>query len=153
MLGIRRSARDDDEVREMPGTVIGAVAAGTAPLPFLAVYAVIFIVHGGIHPIAPPDITQTAHGELVAGFIAAGLFVVALIALLWMVSGSRRWPFVLVQLGILATAIDFYVDVTKGGRFISFIAALAAAVALACALAPPSWAYVGQRIPRLARSG
>jgi hypothetical protein len=153
MWGFSRDARDEDDVREMPGTVIGAVAAGTAPLPFLAVYAVMFIVHGGIHPIAPPDITETPHGELMVGFLAAGLFIVALIALLWMLSGSRRWPFVLVQLGMLATAIDFYVDVTKGGRLISFVAALSALVALACSLAPPSWAYVGQRVPRLARSG
>ncbi len=128
-----------------------AVAAGTTPLPFLAVYAVMFIVHGGIHPVAPPDITSTTHGELVAGIIAAALFVVAVVALLWMLSGRRRWPFVLVQLGMLATAIDFFFDVTKGGRTISFVVALASLVALGCSFAPTAWDYVGQRRPRFRR--
>jgi hypothetical protein len=115
------------------------------------VYAVLFIVHGTINPVAPPDITSTTGGELVAGIIAAVLFIVAVIALLWMLNGRRRWPFVLVQLGMLATAIDFFIDVTKGGRLVSFVVAVTAAAALACSAAPQSWEYFGQRIPRLRR--
>ncbi|HZC69418.1 MAG TPA: hypothetical protein VE442_01870 [Jatrophihabitans sp.] len=152
MLGMRRSVRDDDEVRDTPTAVVWAVAAGTAPLPFLAVYAVLFIVHGGFHHVAPPDITSTQRGELVAGLIALGLFVVGVMALVWMLSGRRRWPFVLVQLGMLATAIDFFVDVTKGGRFVSFVVAVAALAALCCAFAPQSWRHVGQEPPRLGRA-
>lgn len=143
--------RDDDEVRETPSTVVWAVAAGTAPLPFLAVYAVMFIVHGGIHPVAPPDITDSTRGELLAGITALVLFVVAVAALLWLLSGRRRWPFALVQLGLLATAIDFFVDVTKGGRMISLVVAVASVTALACAFAPASWAYLGRTRPRLRR--
>jgi hypothetical protein len=141
--------------------VVGAVAAGTAPLPFLAVYAVLFIVHGGVHPVAPPDITSSPHGELMAGIVALVLFVVAVIALLWMLNGTRRWPFLLVQLGLLATAVDFLADDTKGGRAISFLVALACLAALALALAPDSWAYLSRspaprrrrRMPLGARSG
>lgn len=143
--------RDEDEVRETPSAVVWAVAAGTAPLPFLAVYAVLFIIHGSVHPVAPPDITSTQHGEFVAGLIALGLFVVAVVALLWMLNGRRRWPFVLVQLGMLATAIDFFVDVTKGGRLVSFVVAVAAFVALVCAFLPQSWQHVGRTVPRLRR--
>jgi hypothetical protein len=139
--------RDDDEVREAPPAVVGAVAAGTAPVPFLAVYSVMFIVHGGFHPVVPPDITSTAHGELIAGLIAFALFVVAIIALLWMLNGRRRWPFVLVQLGVLATAIDFLLDSTKGGRLVSFVLVLTCVVALVFSFAPQAWEHVGRRRP------
>jgi hypothetical protein len=149
MLRVGRDVRNDDEVRDTPGAVVWAVAAGTAPLPFLGVYAVLFIVHGTFNPVAPPDITTTTGGELVAGIIAAALFIIDVVALLWMLNGRRRWPFVLVQLGMLATAIDFFIDVTKGGRQVSFVVALAALIALCCAAAPQSWEYFGQRLPRL----
>lgn len=137
----------DDEDRETPSTVVWAVASGTASLPFLAVYAVLFIVHGRFHKVAPPDITNTANGEFVAGIAALAGFLVALVALLWMLNGSRRWPFVLVQLAMLAIAIDFILDDTKGGRFISFIVAGTALVAVVLAFAPDSWEYVGRRRP------
>jgi hypothetical protein len=145
MLRSRQDARDDSEVVETPSVVVGAVAAGTAPLPFLAVYAVIFIVHGGVHKVAPPDITSTSHGELVAGVIALVAFVVAVVALLWLLNGTRRWPFLLVQLAMLGTAIDFVLDVTKGGRLISFIVAVAALVALVLGLLPESAHHVRSR--------
>jgi hypothetical protein len=151
MLRMGKDVRNDDEVRETPGTVVWAVAAATAPLPFLGVYAVLFIVHGTFNPVAPPDITSTTGGELVAGIIAAALFMIDVIALLWMLNGRRRWLFVLVQLGMLGTAIDFFVDVTKGGRLVSFVVALASLIALACAAAPQSWEYFGQQLPRLRR--
>src|ERR687887_2716699 len=148
MLGIRRSERDEDEIRETPAAIVWAVAAGTAPLPFLAVYATLFIVHGGFHHVAPPDITSTQHGELVAGLVALGLFVVAVVTLVWMLGGRRRWPFALVQLGMLATAIDFFVNVTRGGRFVSFVVAVAALAALCFAFAPGSWQHFGRDVPK-----
>lgn len=143
--------RNDDEVRDAPNAVVWAVAAGTAALPFLAVYAVMFIVHGGIHRVVPPDITNTSRGELIAGVVALALFVVDLAALLWMMNGRRRWPFLLVQLGMLGTAIDFFIDVTKGGRVVSFVVALASVAAIVCALLPPAWEYFGRPTPKLRR--
>ena len=98
-----RAVRDeDDDPREAPPTVVGATAAGVAPLPFLAVYAVLFISHGSFHPVVPPDITTTKHGELVAGFIALGLFIVEALSVLWLMNGRRRWLFVLTQAATLA---------------------------------------------------
>jgi hypothetical protein len=146
-----KNVRNDDEVRETPSTVVWAVASGTAALPFLAVYAVMFIVHGGIHRVVPPDITSSSRGELIAGIIALALFVVDLVALFWMMNGRRRWPFLLVQLGMLGTAIDFFIDVTKGGRFVSFVVALASLAAIVCALLPPSWAHFDRTMPTLRR--
>jgi hypothetical protein len=146
-----KNVRDDDEIRETPNAVVWAVAAGTAPLPFLAVYAVMFIVHGSVHRVVPPDITNSAHGELVAGIIALALFVIDIVALFWMMNGRRRWPFMLVQLGMLATAIDFFIDDTKGGRFVSFVVALAALAAVVCGLLPAAWEFFGRSAPRLRR--
>jgi hypothetical protein len=151
MLRISKDTRDD-EVTETPPAIIGAVAAGTVPLPFLAVYAVMFIVHGGVHRVVPPDITSTARGELMAGIVALAIFVVAVVALLWLLNGRRRWPFAIVQLGMLAIAIDFLLDETKGGRFVSFLVALACVVALGFAFAPQAWNYLGRHV-RLARTG
>jgi hypothetical protein len=148
MFRTGRDVHDEDVVRDTPGSVVGAVAAATASLPFLAVYAILFIVHGGVHPVAPPDITDTAHGELVAGFIALAWFVVAVTALLWLLNGRRRWPFVLVQAALLGTAVDFLIDPTKGGRGTSFIVALASLIALVLAFAPDTWEYVGRPRPK-----
>jgi hypothetical protein len=139
--------RNDDEVRETPPSVVGAVAAGTVPLPFLAIYAVMFIVHGGFHRVVPPDITNSARGELIAGIIALVLFIVLIVVLLWMLNGRRRWPFVVVQLAVLVTAVAFVLDDTKGGRAVSLIVGVAALIALGFAAAPDSWTHVGRSRP------
>lgn len=143
------SGRSDDVDRESPPTVVGAVAAGTAPLPILAVYAVVFIVRGGFHHVVPPDITGTNRGELVAGIVALVLFAVSVVALLWMLGGTRRWPFVVVQLGMLGAALDFLVDSTRGGRFVSVVLLVAAVLALVLSFAPQSARYFrdGERAP------
>jgi hypothetical protein len=133
---------DEDLERDTPPVVVGAVAAGSVPLPFLAVYAVMFIVHGGFHPVVPPDITGSQRGELIAGILALVLFVVSFVAVLWMLNGTRRWTFVLVQLANLAAAIDLVVDTTRGGGFTAFVLAAAAVLALVLALLPQTSAYV-----------
>ena len=140
---------DDDLDREAPPIVVAAVASGAVPVPFLGVYAVMFIVHGKFHPVVPPDITSTQNGEFVAGLIALALFVVALVAVIMMLNGSRRWPFAIVQLAVLAGAIDLVVDSTRGGGVTGFVLVAAAAVALVLAFFPAASAYVrGPRRPR-----
>jgi hypothetical protein len=139
---------DDDEDRESPPAVIGAVAAGTAPLPFLAVYATVFIVHGGFHHVIPPDITRTNDGELGVGFVCFAIFVIGAVTELWMLNGSRRWPFVVVQAGLLGTAIDFMIDPTKGGRAASAVVILTTLIALVLSAHPQAWDHVGRACPR-----
>src|SRR5690242_18040871 len=106
-----------------------------------------FIVHGGFHPVVPPDITDTQRGELVAGLIALVLFVVSFVAVIWMLSGARRWPFVVVQLADLAAAIDLAADRTRGGGVAAIVLIAAAVVALVLALTPAASAHVGGRRP------
>ena len=130
--------------REAPPAVVGAVSAGTVPVALLAVYAVMFIVHGWFHPVVPPDVTSTAHGEGVVGIGALILFVVSVVVLLWMLNGVRRWPFVVFQLAVLGAAIDFVVDDTKGGRTLSAIVAVLALVAVVLSFAPAARDHVGR---------
>jgi hypothetical protein len=137
----------DDDERETPPVVVAAVAIGTAPLPFLAVYATLFIIHGSVHPVNPPDVTSSQHGELLAGVIALALFVVNIVSLLQFLNGKRRWPFAILQAAMLGAAIDFLVDSTKGGPVISLLIAVTTVVALVLAFAPDGWIQVDMARP------
>jgi hypothetical protein len=132
----------DDVESETPPTVIAAVAVGVAPLPFLAVYATLFIARGGFRPVNPPDITSTAHGELIAGFIAALLFILGTMSVFWFMSGTRRWFFVLGQAATLATAIDFVLDSTSGPASVPILLIITSVGALVLAAMPSSWSFL-----------
>jgi hypothetical protein len=141
-----------DDVRETPPAVVGAVSVGTAPLPFLAVYAVLFILHGWLTPVHPPDITSSQTGELIAGIIAAVVFV-ALAVTLWMfLNGRRRWPFAIGQLAVLATTIVFLTSDTTGGAVVSVVVGLACLVSLGLAFAPEGWTHVDRPVPGFVRA-
>lgn len=137
--------RDEDLHHEAPGPVIGAVALGVAPLPFLVVYSILFIGHGFIYPTQPVDITTTQTGEGIAGIIAVLLAIVGVITVFWLLSGTRRWPFLVSQAATLAAAVDFIVDVTKGSRGVPSLLVLTSVLALVLALLPSSSAYLAVR--------
>lgn len=139
----------DDHVEPTPAPVIWSVALGVGPLPFLGVYAVLFLIHGLFYPVQPPDITSTRGGEAVAGAIAAALFVLGAVFLLWFLNGRRRWPFVLGQLATLATALDFVLDSTTGPPAVPALLAVTSLTALVLAAHPASWRHVGVRGPRV----
>ena len=143
-----RTVADRDVQQETPPAVIGSIALGVGPLPFLAIYAVLFIAHGFIYPVQPPDITGSRTGEGIAGIISAVMFLLGTIVIFWFLNGRRRWPFVLAQLATLAASIDFIIDATKGPREVSVLLALTSLVALVLALVPASWAYMGFSRPR-----
>ena len=142
----------DDLHGESPGTVIGAAAVGVAPLPFLIVYATLFIARGAFRPVNPPDITTTAHGELAAGVIAAAIFIVGSVSIYWFVGGTRRWLFLLGQLATLATSIGFVSDSSSGPMAIPVLLIATSTVALVLALMPATTAYMrGHRRERRQR--
>lgn len=147
----KRENVDDDELYRTPAHVSWAVAAATAPLPFLGVYAVLFLVHGLLHPVSPPDITSSRSGESLAGVIALALFVVGCLTLSWFVNRRRRWPFLLGQLATLITALDFLIDPTKGGRGVALVLLLTSLSALVLGLHPVSWRHMGREVPFRAR--
>jgi hypothetical protein len=144
---------DDDELRDTPPVVIGAVAAGVAPLPFLAVYAVLFISRGTVRPVIPPDIGTTKTDELVAGLVALALFVVGALAVYWFLDGRRRWLFLLCQAAVLATSIDFVIDSTTGSPQVPLLLAVTSLIALVLALLPASWAHMHRDVPAWLRRG
>lgn len=136
---------DDDAPRPTAGPVVAAIALGVAPLPLLAVYSVLFIAHGSVHPVVPPDITRTKHGELLAGFIALALFVLMTLTLMWFLNRRRRWPFAIGQLATLVTSIDFIVDSTTGPPGIPALLAVTSLIALVITLLPVSGEHVSSR--------
>jgi hypothetical protein len=138
---------EDDDLGDAPPPVIGAVALGVAPLPFLAVYAVLFIVHGTVHPVIPPDIGTSKSDELVAGIIALVAFVVGALATFWFLDRRRRWLFVVFQAALLGTAIDFMIDSTKGSPAIPILLASTSLLALVLAFLPASWAHMHRDPP------
>jgi len=136
-----------DESHDAPPVVIGAVAAGVAPLPFLAVYAVLFVSRGTVHPVTPPDVGDSKTTELIAGLIAVALFVIGSLAALWLLDGRRRWLFVVCQLALLATSIDFIIDSSMGSRAIPIVLAATSLIALVLAAHPTTWQHLGQDPP------
>lgn len=141
---------DSDVPNETPPSVIGAIAAAVAPLPFLVVYAVVFIGHGVFYPVQPPDITTTRTGEAIAGFAAVAVALVLVLTIWWFLSGRRRWPFVLVQLAVLATTIAFIADPNTGSPTVPLVLVVTSAAALVCAFLSGSNEYMGSGwAPRL----
>jgi len=137
----------DDVDREAPAPVVAAVAIGTAPLPIIGVYAVMFLIHGSVRPVQPPDVTGTKTGEFLVGWLALAVFIALTVALLSFLNGRRRWPFAVMQLGILGLCIDFAADNTISGQRVSILVAVLSAVALVLAFTPAAWQYVDRRMP------
>jgi len=126
----------EDEHDHQPSRyAIGAAAAGLAPLPFLAVYALLFIIHGSVHKVSPPDITDSAGGELVAGLIALALFLVLIVALHRLLTRGARTLFLLCQLACLGAAIYFVVDRTSGPLAVPVLLVITSALAVGLVVA------------------
>ena len=141
---------DSDAPDETPPSVIGAIAAAVGPLPFLVVYAVVFIGHGVFYPVQPPDITKSRTGEAIAGFTAVALSLVLILTIWWFLSGRRRWPFVLAQLAVLGTTIAFITDPNTGSATVPLVLVVTSVVALVLAFAHGSNEFMGSGwAPRL----
>lgn len=147
-LVARRDRNEDDVVHEdAPPVVVGAVAAGVTPLPFLAVYAILFIARGTVHPVTPPDVGHSKTAELVAGLVALALFVLGALAAFWLLDARRRWPFMGYQLALLGTSIYLIADRTSGSATIPVLLTATALIALVLAALPQTWTYLRQEVP------
>jgi hypothetical protein len=136
---------DDD--RDTPPTVIGAIAAGVAPAPFLLTYAVLFILHGTVFPVDPPDITDSQGGEALAGLVALGFLAVIVVGLAWFLSGRTRWLFLAGQLATVGTCISFVLDSTSGQPEVPIVLIIASGLAVVLGCVPPSWAWTARERP------
>jgi uncharacterized BrkB/YihY/UPF0761 family membrane protein len=137
----------NDYTHQTPAAVTGSVACGVAPLPLLAVYTVIFLIHGSIKPVHPPDVTSTTHGEFVAGLVSLVLLIALVFCLLWFLNGKRRWPLAVMELASLVVFFDFMIDSTKGGPIIPALLVLTSIVSLVLMFAPASWWWLDRKAP------
>jgi hypothetical protein len=136
-----------DEERDTPPTVIAAIAAGVAPAPFLLTYAVLFILHGTVFPVDPPDITGSKGGEALAGLVALAFLLVIVIGLGWFVSRRTRWLFLVGQLATLGTCINFLLDSSSGQPEVPLVLAICSVLAVGLGCLPPSWAWASADRP------
>ena len=138
----------DEDASGTPPTVIGAIAAGVAPAPFLLTYSILFLVHGTVSPVDPPDITGSRAGEAIAGLVALAFLGLIVLGLARFLSRRARWLFLAGQLATLALSIDFLVDATSGQPEVPFALAVASAGAVVLGCVPPSWNWIDAPRPR-----
>jgi hypothetical protein len=125
-----------------PGTIIGAVAAGTVVVPFLIVYSFLFIARGLFIQVEQPDITSSRTGEAIAGFIAVLFLLLVLIGMGRLLNGRDRWVFIAGQLIAFAVALDFIIDSSSGEPQVPALVLISALTAIVSACVPTSWAWV-----------
>ena len=128
-----------------PGTTIGAVAAGTVVVPFLIVYAFLFIARGLFIQVEQPDITSSRGGEAIAGFIALLFMVLILIGMSRLLNGRDRWVFIVGQVITFGVALDFLIDSSSGEPQVPAVVLVGAITAIVLACVPTSWAWVQSR--------
>jgi hypothetical protein len=125
-----------------PGTIIGAVAAGTVVVPFLIVYAFLFIARGLFIQVEQPDITTSRSGEAIAGFVALLFMVLILIGMNRLLNGRDRWVFIVGQVITFGVALDFLIDSSSGEPQVPAVVLIGAITAIVLACVPTSWAWV-----------
>lgn len=132
----------EDDFKETPGIVIAAIACGVAPVPFLVTYSAIFLMHGTIFPVDPPDITGSRLGEALCGVLAL-IYLFAIISSIgWFLSQKRRWTFLVFQLLSLGFALDFLLDTSKGDPEVPLLLVFTTLGALVLGLLPVSHRWV-----------
>lgn len=138
---------ETQENQETPPTVIGAIAAGVAPAPFLLTYAVLFILHGTVFPVDPPDITGSQGGEALSGLVALVFLLLLVLSLAWFLSGRTRWLFLAGQGATLGTCINFLLDSSSGRPEVPIVLIIASGLAIVLGCVPPSWAWATPERP------
>jgi hypothetical protein len=125
-----------------PGTVIAAVTAATVVVPFLIVYAFLFITHGLFVQVEQPDVTGSRAGEAVAGLLALAFLLVVLWGMLRLLNGRDRWVLIAGQLITFAVSLDFVLDASSGDPQVPAVLMLASALSIVLALLAPSRRWV-----------
>lgn len=141
MSELHRSHVDHDENRT-PGVVIGAVAAATVVVPFLIVYAFLFIARGIFVTPEQPDITSSRQGEAISGFIALLFLVFVLWGMTRFLNGAGRIVFWLGQLSTAGTAGFLLLDASSGEPQVPLVVFLAALLALGLSVPPAATRWV-----------
>lgn len=146
----------DPDPTATPGTVVGAIAAGAVVVPFLLVYAFLFLLRGLFVQVELPDITSTRSGEALTGLVVVIFLGLVLWGMARFADGRDRWVFTAGQVLTLAVSVDFVLDSSSGEPEVPAIVGIASLLALALVLLPPSARWVGtgggRRLPKAART-
>ena len=134
--------RYDHDDERTPGVVIGSVAAATVVVPFLVVYAFLFIARGIFVTPEQPDITSSRHGEAIAGFIAVLFLAFVLWGMTRMLNGANRSVFWIGQLITAGSAGYLLLDASSGEPQVPIVVFVGAVLALALSLTPPATRWV-----------
>lgn len=140
-----RYEHDDDRT---PGVVIGSVAAATVVVPFLVVYAFLFIARGIFVTPEQPDITSSRHGEAFAGFVVVLFLAFVLWGMTRMLNGANRAVFWIGQLLTAGAAGYLLLDASSGEPQVPIVVFLGAVLALALSVTPPANRFVRGSTPR-----
>lgn len=132
----------DEDPNRTPGVVIAAVAAATVVVPFLVVYAFLFIARGIFVTPEQPDITSSRHGEAFAGFIALLFLAFVLWGMGRMLNGYNRIIFWSGQLITAATAGYLLLDTSSGEPQVPIVVLVGAVLALILSITPPANRWV-----------
>jgi hypothetical protein len=132
---------DDDSYRT-PGPVVAASAAAVGPLPFLCVYTILFLAHGLIYPVSPPDIGHSQADEALAGFAALILLVIGVLSIVLFYNRRTRIPFLIFQALVLGASIYFLLNSESGPGTVPALLLVTSLVALVAGLMPASAAHV-----------
>ena len=132
----------EPDPRRTPGIVIAAVSAATVVVPFLIVYAFLFIMRGLFVQVEQPDITATRSGEAVSGFVALAFLILVLWGMLRMLNGSNRLIFWAGQSLTGAVAAWFLIDADFGQPQVPAVVLLAAVLAIVLSCLPPATRWV-----------
>lgn len=146
----------DPDPTATPGTVVGAIAAGAVAVPFLLVYAVLFLLRGLFVQVEQPDITSTRSGEALAGLVVVAFLALVVWGLARFADGRDRWVFAAGQLLTLAVSADFVLDSSSGEPQVPVIVGVASLLAMGLMLLAPSAGWVatdgGRRLPKAVRT-
>lgn len=132
----------DLDPNRTPGTVIGAVAAGNVVVPFLIVYAFLFIARGIFVSVSTPDITSSRTGEAIAGFIALIFLFVIFAGMGRLLNGRGRLLFLIGQLVVAVASVWLLLDAASGEPEVPALTLIGALIAMVLAVVPTSWAWV-----------
>ncbi|MDQ2836391.1 MAG: hypothetical protein M3Y42_02840 [Actinomycetota bacterium] len=125
-----------------PGTVIGAVSAATVVVPFLMVYAFLFIVRGLFVQVEQPDITSSRSGEAIAGFVALAFLIFVLWGMIRLLNGNQRLVFWAGQLITAVSAAKLLFDSSSGQPEVPLVVLVAALLAIGLSVLPASSEWV-----------
>lgn len=128
-----------------PGTVIGAVSAATVVVPFLMVYAFLFVVRGLFVQVEQPDITGSRSGEAIAGFVALAFLVFVLWGMIRLLNGHNRLVFWAGQLVAAGASVKFLLNPSSGEPQVPAVVLAAALLALLLSVLAPSTRWVRSR--------